>query len=57
MKENEDVFFDENKLMNIVKMHSEFINYDIELKSGEDWVVVNIGVPLWVRRSNEISEE
>merc|ERR1711939_767567 len=68
LKEDQSEFLEERRLKDLVKKHSEFIGFPIELyveKSNEkevtevthDWEQLNKNKPLWMRKAEEVTTE
>merc|ERR1711959_467176 len=65
LKEDQSEFLEERRLKDLVKKHSEFIGFPIELyveKSNEkevtdDWEQLNKSKPLWMRKAEEVTNE
>merc|ERR1711885_11738 len=65
LKEDQSEFLEERRLKDLVKKHSEFIGFPIELyveKSKEkevshEWEQLNKNKPLWMRKSEDVTNE
>merc|ERR1711892_187803 len=68
LKEDQSEFLEERRLKDLVKKHSEFIGFSIELfveKSKEkevkevshEWEQLNKNKPLWMRKSEDVTNE
>merc|ERR1712123_561767 len=65
LKEDQSEFLEERRLKDLVKKHSEFIGFPIELyvekkkekEVSHEWEQLNKNKPLWMRKSEDVSDE
>ena len=63
LKDSEKEYLEESKIKSIIKTHSQFISYDIKIKTLTEgsnvktWNILNNDKPVWCKSQSDVSEE